>query len=70
MTSNSAGRVAHPFDSAAQQREAGMLAMWAFLVTEVMFFGGLFAGYAVYRYNYTPPPSRPPAAAWTSCSGP
>ncbi|MBI4444946.1 MAG: cytochrome c oxidase subunit 3 family protein [Acidobacteria bacterium] len=23
--------------------------MWAFLITEIMFFGGLFAGYAVYR---------------------
>jgi len=26
--------------------------MWAFLVTEVMFFGGLFTGYAVYRNLY------------------
>ncbi len=26
--------------------------MWAFLVTEILFFGGLFAGYLVYRSNY------------------
>lgn len=28
--------------------------MWAFLVTEVMFFGGLFTGYMVYRFWYYP----------------
>lgn len=32
-----------------QQREAGSLGMWVFLVTEIMFFGGMFAGYTVYR---------------------
>ncbi len=32
-----------------QQREAGNLGMWVFLVTEIMFFGGMFACYAVYR---------------------
>ncbi|HXE75974.1 MAG TPA: cytochrome c oxidase subunit 3 family protein [Candidatus Xenobia bacterium] len=26
--------------------------MWVFLVTEVMFFGGMFAGYATYRFRY------------------
>ena len=26
--------------------------MWAFLATEMMFFGGAFLGYAVYRYHY------------------
>ena len=29
-----------------------MLGMWVFLVTEVLFFGGLFAAYAVYRGWY------------------
>ncbi len=29
-----------------------MLGMWVFLVTEVLFFGGLFATYAVYRSSY------------------
>jgi cytochrome c oxidase subunit 3 len=33
------------FDSALERREAGMLGMWAFLVTEVLFFGPLFFGY-------------------------
>ena len=35
-----------------QQQETSTLGMWAFLVTEVMFFGGLFAAYTVYRYLY------------------
>src|SRR5437763_1281107 len=26
--------------------------MWFFLVTEIMFFGGLFAGYTLYRVSY------------------
>ena len=44
--------VAHQFDSAEQQRQSSALGMWIFLVTEVMFFGGLFAGYTVYRGLY------------------
>jgi len=35
-----------------QQREAGTLGMWAFLVTEVMFFGGLFMAYILYRGKF------------------
>jgi cytochrome c oxidase subunit III len=34
-----------PFDSTLERREAGMLGMWAFLATEVLFFGPLFFGY-------------------------
>jgi cytochrome c oxidase subunit III len=41
--------VAHQFDDAAQQHETSMLGMWVFLATEIMFFGGLFTGYTVYR---------------------
>jgi cytochrome c oxidase subunit 3 len=41
--------LAHQFDDLEQQHDASTLGMWIFLVTEVMFFGGLFAGYAVYR---------------------
>ena len=37
------------FETPAQQREVSTLGMWIFLVTEVMFFGGLFMAYAVYR---------------------
>ena len=32
----------HHFDNMAQQAEAATLGMWVFLVTEIMFFGGLF----------------------------
>jgi cytochrome c oxidase subunit III len=42
----------HQFETMEQQQETSTLGMWAFLVTEVMFFGGLFAAYAVYRYLY------------------
>ena len=45
------GHVAHQFDDAVQQREAATLGMWAFLATEVLFFGGLFTGYTVYRFR-------------------
>ena len=41
--------LAHHFDSLEQQQEASTLGMWVFLVTEVMFFGGLFMAYIVYR---------------------
>lgn len=44
--------LAHHFDDIEQQREAGTLGMWAFLVTEVMFFGGLFLAYILYRWKY------------------
>jgi cytochrome c oxidase subunit 3 len=44
--------LAHHFDSLAQQTEASTLGMWVFLVTEVLFFGGLFAAYSVYRSSY------------------
>jgi cytochrome c oxidase subunit 3 len=43
---------AHQFDSLEQQREAATLGMWVFLATEIMFFGGLFLAYAVYRGDY------------------
>ncbi len=44
--------VAHHFESAQQQFDAGKLGMWLFLVTEVLFFSGLFVAYAVYRVNH------------------
>ncbi len=44
--------VAHQFDDADQQRHASSLGMWLFLATEVLFFGGLFLAYTVYRYSY------------------
>ena len=44
--------LAHHFDTLAQQKEAATLGMWVFLVTEVLFFGGLFAAYSIYRGWY------------------
>ena len=44
--------LAHHFDDLRQQYEASTLGMWAFLLTEIMFFGGLFAAYTVYRSAY------------------
>jgi cytochrome c oxidase subunit III len=42
-------KLQHHFDDMAQQAEASTLGMWVFLVTEIMFFGGLFMCYLVYR---------------------
>jgi cytochrome c oxidase subunit 3 len=42
----------HHFDDLDQQHSAATLGMWVFLVTEIMFFGGLFVGYTVYRWKY------------------
>jgi len=44
--------LAHHFTDIEQQNESGTLGMWLFLLTEIMFFGGLFATYAVYRLKY------------------
>jgi cytochrome c oxidase subunit III len=44
--------VAHQFDDLAQQKEAGILGMWSFLATEIMFFGGALLAYAIYRNTY------------------
>jgi cytochrome c oxidase subunit 3 len=43
----------HHFENMEQQREAGTLGMWIFLVTEIMFFGGMFLAYTLYR-NFFP----------------
>jgi len=39
----------HHFDSFEQQQEVSYLGMWLFLVTEILFFGGVFVVYLVYR---------------------
>jgi cytochrome c oxidase subunit III len=45
-----AGQIlSHQFDDLAQQKEASTLGMWAFLATEVMFFGGVFTAFVIYR---------------------
>lgn len=43
---------AEQFDDLEQQAEAAHLGMWLFLGTEVLFFGGLFVAYIVYRTAY------------------
>lgn len=50
--SEPASIVAEQFEDAQQQREAATLGMWVFLATEVLFFGGLFLAYVVYRHIY------------------
>jgi cytochrome c oxidase subunit 3 len=45
-------RIQEQFNSMEQQVEASTLGMWVFLATEVLFFGGLFLTYIVYRYWY------------------
>ncbi len=40
------------FDTAEQQKDASTLGMWIFLITEIMFFGGMFLTYTVYRSAY------------------
>jgi len=42
----------HQFADMEQQRNAASLGMWIFLGTEIMFFGGMFLAYLIYRYWY------------------
>jgi len=42
----------HHFATEEQQRDSANLGMWIFLATEVMFFGGLFCAYLIYRRLY------------------
>ena len=44
--------IAHHFESAEQQFDSGKLGIWLFLVTEVLFFSGLFVAYTLYRSNH------------------
>jgi cytochrome c oxidase subunit III len=45
-------RLQQHFDNLDQQFEASALGMWLFLVTEILFFGGLFTAYMIYRLMY------------------
>jgi cytochrome c oxidase subunit 3 len=42
----------HHFDDLDQQKEASTFGMWVFLVTEILFFGGLFTTYVIYRQRF------------------
>ena len=44
--------VDHHFENADQQYQSAKLGMWLFLATEILFFGGLFVAYSVYRFNH------------------
>ncbi len=44
--------LAHHFADMEQQQETSLLGMWVFLSTELMVFGALFTGYAVYRERF------------------
>ncbi len=58
--SEASGALAHQFDDMVQQNETASLGMWVFLATEIMFFGGLFVSYTVYRFLFP--------VAWTAGS--
>src|SRR6185503_3754416 len=42
----------HQFEDMGQQEESVSIGMWMFLVQEIMFFGGLFTAYLVFRSKY------------------
>src|SRR5688572_9521537 len=42
----------HQFEDMGQQQESDSIGMWAFLAEEIMFFGGLFTVYLVFRSKY------------------
>ncbi len=44
--------VSHHYRTREQQDETALIGMWLFLAQEIMFFGGLFVAYAVYRYKH------------------
>jgi len=53
MTSNvHPPELSHQFEELSQQREAAQLGMWLFLITEVLFFGGLFLAYSLFRIKF------------------
>jgi cytochrome c oxidase subunit 3 len=42
----------HQFEDMKQQEESVSIGMWLFLAQEIMFFGGLFTAYLVYRWRF------------------
>src|SRR5262245_58806763 len=51
--SASEGALKHHFEDIEQQRGAERLGMWMFLGTEILFFGGIFLAYTIYRNMYS-----------------
>jgi cytochrome c oxidase subunit 3 len=52
LASHGATLLRHHFENDEQQKEASSLGMWVFLLTEIMFFGGMFMAYLAYRQHY------------------
>jgi cytochrome c oxidase subunit III len=46
------GELFGQFETMEQQRESATMGMWVFLVTEVLFFGGMFMTYTLNRSTY------------------
>jgi cytochrome c oxidase subunit 3 len=46
------GELYGQFQTLEQQKETATLGMWIFLVTEILFFGGLFLAYTVNRHAF------------------
>jgi len=52
VTAEHSPELRHHFADMEQQRDASTLGMWLFLATEIMFFGGMFCAYLIYRRWY------------------
>ena len=52
MSSNRQSYLQHHFANKEQQYQSAKLGMWAFLVTEVLTFAGLFCAYTILRNNF------------------
>lgn len=52
MSAEHSSVLAHHFENLEQQRDSQTLGMWAFLGTEVLFFGSLLAAYAIYSIKF------------------
>jgi cytochrome c oxidase subunit III len=46
------GELYGQFQTLEQQKESATLGMWVFLLTEILFFGGMFMAYTVNRHAY------------------
>jgi cytochrome c oxidase subunit 3 len=46
------GILGEQFETLEQQNTSYLIGMWAFIVQEVLFFGAIFAAYAIYRFKY------------------
>ncbi len=52
MNADAQVAVREPWQEIARQRQAVEIGMWVFFASEILFFGAVFAGYAIYRSMY------------------